>query len=63
MPEVPIRCTANIMLTCDVDITEKAALKSKITDIVQQLKTEFPDKIVENRVQISTRFADESWAV
>lgn len=63
MPEVPIRCTVNIMLTCDVDITEKVALKDKMTDIVQQLKTQFPDKIVENRVQISTCFAEESWAV
>jgi len=61
--QVPIRCTVTITLTIDIDVTEKTALKNKMTQIVQGLKTDFPDKIIDNLVNIQTQFAMDQWKV
>lgn len=60
---VPIRCRVVLELQVDIDTTEKAALKGKMTQVVQDLKTEFPNKITANNIFISTGFKDESWSV
>jgi len=61
--QVPIRCTITITLVCDIDVTEKTALKAKMTEVVNDLKTQFPDRIVENIVNVRTEFAEERWSV
>jgi len=61
--KVPIRCTVTIELVCDIDITEKTSLKNKMTQIITDLKTQFPEKIVDNTVDIKTDFAEEKWTV
>jgi len=62
-PQVPIRCAVTLTLTIDIDVTEKTTLKNKMTQIVQDLKTQFPDRISENRIQITTDFAVDDWKV
>lgn len=62
-PQVPIRCAVTLTLTVDIDVTEKTTLKNKMTQIVQDLKTQFPDRISENRIQITTDFAVDDWKV
>jgi len=62
-PQVPIRCLVTLTLTVDIDVLEKTALKNKMTQIVQDLKTQFPDKIVENQIFIQTAFAADQWKV
>jgi len=61
--QVPIRCTVTIILQCDIDITQKNALKNKMTQVVQNIKTEFPDKISDNKILIDTDFAKDEWKV
>lgn len=63
MTEVPIRCVVTIILTCDIDVTEKATLKKKVTKIVEDLKVDFPEKIIANKIHIKTEFAEEDWSV
>lgn len=63
MVDVQIRCTVTITLVCDIDITQKPALKNKMTQVVQGLKTEFPEKITDNEIDIKTDFAEEKWSV
>jgi len=61
--KVPVRCEVTIRLTCKIDITEKSALTNKMTEIVTNLKAQFPEKIVCNAVYIKTDFAEEEWKV
>jgi len=61
--QVPIRCYVTMTLTVDIDITQKTALNNKLTQVVQDLKTQFPDKIAENQVSVQTGFKTESWKV
>jgi hypothetical protein len=61
--KVPIRSVVTITLTCDIDITEQATLKAKMTQIVQDLKTQFPNKISDNLINVKTNFAEEQWKV
>jgi len=61
--QVPIRCVVVITLTCDIDISEKEALKNRMSTVVTDLKTQFPDKIIENKIEVKTEFAEEKWAV
>ena len=61
--QVPIRCVVVITLTCDIDISEKEALKNQMSTVITDLKTQFPDKISDNKIEVRTEFAEESWAV
>jgi len=61
--QVPIRCLVTLTLQVDIDITQKTALHNKCTQIIQNLKTEFPDKITDNHIRIETNFAAEEWKV
>jgi len=60
---VPIRCSVTITMTVDIDITQQTALQNKMTQVVQDLKTEYPDKVVDNNISIDTQFARKQWKV
>jgi hypothetical protein len=61
--KVPIRSVVTLTLTCDIDITEQATLKTKMTQVVQDLKTQFPSKITDNTINVKTEFKEEEWKV
>jgi len=60
---VPIRCSVTITMTVDIDITQQSALDTKLTQVVQDLKAQFPDKIVENQISYDTGFKHKAWKV
>jgi len=61
--QVPIRCTVTITIQCDIDITQRTALHNKCSQMIQDLKVQFPDKITDNQITIQTEFAREQWKV
>jgi len=61
--QVPIRCVITITLQMDIDVVQKTAIKNKMTTIIQNLKTEYPDKLTDNKVVIETAFAKDEWKV
>lgn len=61
--QVPIRCTVTMTIQCDIDVTQKAALHNKCSQVIQDLKAQFPDKITDNQITIHTVFAPEQWKV
>jgi len=61
--QVPIRCGVTVKLTVDIDISQKTALNNKLTQIVTDLKTIFPDKIIDNTIVVETEFAKAEWKV
>lgn len=63
MVDVPVRCQCVIALAVDIDITQKPTLRAKLIQIINDLKTEFPDKIAESRWDIDTAFAHEGGTV
>lgn len=61
--EVPVRCVVTLTLTFDIDVSEKTAVKTKLSQLMNNVKTEFPDKVTENRIHIKSEFAEEAWSV